>query len=184
MIFSDISIFKFQISMVKTYGPSFDPLKKNSHMYSILKMTLKFCNNFYLQYYRWEENKGNQEGCMIQYKKGSRLFVTKINAERSPLHCWFHFARRQLFFYSFITSQISSPTVMLTKSLIVLIFHFGSGFFFTTKNSPQSVWKSNRRFSKRIWMKQAAYHFRRDYDLHASTSNSLFVVSRQNLALS
>ena len=41
----------------------------------IPKMTLKFCNNFYLQYYRWEENKGNQEGSMIQYKKESWLFV-------------------------------------------------------------------------------------------------------------
>ena len=41
----------------------------------IPKMTLKFCNNFYLQYYKWEENKGNQEGSMIQFKKESWLFV-------------------------------------------------------------------------------------------------------------
>ena len=38
---------------------------------------------------------------------------------------------------------------LLTKSLIVLIFHFGSGFFFTTKkNGPQLVWKSKKRFFK------------------------------------
>ena len=48
--------------------------------------------------------------------------------------------------------------------------------------STKSVWKGRNVFSKRIWMKQAAYHFRRDYDLHAATSNSLFVVSRQIVA--
>ena len=71
-----------------------------------------------------------------------------------------------------------------TSILSKLIFQFGSGFFFTTKNTVHN-WcgKARNVFSKRIWMKQAAYHFRTDYDLHTSTSNSLFVVSRQNVAL-
>ena len=45
MIFSDISIFKFQISMVKRYGPSFDPLKnkkKHPHTDMINKWSLLF----------------------------------------------------------------------------------------------------------------------------------------------
>ena len=44
--------------------------------------------------------------------------------------------------FSFIPSshrKISNPTVMLTKSLIVLIFHFGSGLYFTTKNTVHKI---------------------------------------------
>ena len=72
---------------------------------------------------------------------------------------------------------------MLTTSLILLIFRLVLDCILQQKTqSTKSMWKGRNVFSKRIWMKQAAYHFRRDYDLHASTSNSLFVVSRQIVA--
>jgi len=65
-----------------------------------------------------------------------------------------------------------------TSILSKLIFHFGSGFCFTTKNTVHN-WcgKARNVFSESIRMRQAAYCFRSDYDLHASTSNTLFVVS-------
>ena len=73
---------------------------------------------------------------------------------------------------------------MLTTSLILLIFRLVLDCILQQKTqSTKSVWKGRNVFSKRIWMKQAAYHFRRDYDLHAATSNSLFVISRQIVAL-
>ena len=85
----------------------------------------------------------------------SKLFLIKIHAKRSPLHC------------SLPLIPSSHPKicriVMLTKLLMVLIFHFGFGFFLKQKHSPHLVWKSEKRFFKA-------------FSSEASTSNTTFVV--------